>query len=725
MHRLWKDALVAWLNPPKRGAWKVLDVAGGTGDIAFRIVEASGRNAHATVLDINGSMLAVGRERAAKLGLEANTDFVEANAEELPFADDSFDAYTIAFGIRNVPRIETALAEAYRVLKPGGRFLCLEFSEVDMPLLDRAYEAWSFNAIPRIGQIVAGDGEPYAYLVESIRKFPNQQNFAAMMSRGRLRPGHLAQLFRRHRGAAFGLEALTEALRMSSLGAGFRLVRAGWIMVREGVVAALPGRPACRPAEVRLAHRAAASRGAGRCAASRSERLAGAVTRLGPSYVKLGQFLATRPDVVGTDIALDLALLQDRMETFPKAEAVAAIEGSLGRPIGELYESFGEPVAAASIAQVHPATVLRDGETVKVAVKVIRPGVRRLFLRDLESYFLAARLQERYIPSTRRLRPVEVTEALAQTTRIEMDMRLEAAALSELAENTRDDPGFRVPAVDWERTGRDVAHHGLDRRHQAVRRRGLRAAGHDLKAIAATLVQSFLRHTLRDGFFHADMHPGNLFVEADGTIVAVDLGISGRLGKKERRFLAEILYGFITRDYLRVAEVHFEAGYVPRKHDVAAFAQAIRAIGEPIHGQPAETISMARLLTLLFEVTELFDMQTRPELVLLQKTMVVVEGVARTLDPAFNMWKTAEPVVGHWIAGNLGPRGLLADARDGASALFSLARQAPGLRQAHRAAVARDRRHGRARAALRRGDGAAPSARPRPATPAPAASRCG
>jgi demethylmenaquinone methyltransferase/2-methoxy-6-polyprenyl-1,4-benzoquinol methylase len=181
MHRLWKEGLVSWLNPPKRGAWTALDVAGGTGDIAFRIVEASGRNAHATVLDINGSMLAVGRDRATKLGLEANTEFVEANAEQLPFGDDIFDAYTIAFGIRNVPRIETALAEAYRVLKSGGRFLCLEFSEVDMPLLDRAYEAWSFNAIPRIGQIVAGDGEPYAYLVESIRKFPNQQNFAAMV----------------------------------------------------------------------------------------------------------------------------------------------------------------------------------------------------------------------------------------------------------------------------------------------------------------------------------------------------------------------------------------------------------------------------------------------------------------------------------------------------------------------------------------------------------------
>ncbi|PLP57145.1 bifunctional demethylmenaquinone methyltransferase/2-methoxy-6-polyprenyl-1,4-benzoquinol methylase UbiE [Mesorhizobium loti] len=183
MHRLWKDAMVTWLNPPKRPGWKVLDVAGGTGDIAFRIVGASQGQAHATVLDINGSMLAVGRERAEKRGLAANIDFIEANAEDLPFADNSFDAYTIAFGIRNVPRIEVALAEAFRVLKPGGRFLCLEFSEVEMPLLDKVYEAWSFNAIPKIGKAVTGDGEPYSYLVESIAKFPNQQNFAAMIGK--------------------------------------------------------------------------------------------------------------------------------------------------------------------------------------------------------------------------------------------------------------------------------------------------------------------------------------------------------------------------------------------------------------------------------------------------------------------------------------------------------------------------------------------------------------
>ena len=464
---------------------------------------------------------------------------------------------------------------------------------------------------------------------------------------------------------------------MTVISAYFRLMRAGWIMVREGVIAAAPGEQLNGLPLLgwRIAWLMTRRKARGR---DRSERLSQAVNRLGPSYVKLGQFLATRPDVVGNEIAADLADLQDRMDFFPTADAIATIEGSLGRRIDDLYLTFDGPVAAASIAQVHAAEVLQaDGTAKKVAVKVIRPGVRRRFFHDLESYFLAARLQEHFIPAARRLRPVEVTQTLAQTTKIEMDLRLEAAALSELGENTIDDPGFRVPAIDWERTGRDVLTLEWIDGVKLSNIDAVRATGLDVKALASNLIQSFLRHTLRDGFFHADMHPGNLFVEPDGTIVAVDLGISGRLGKKERRFLAEILYGFINRNYLRVAEVHFEAGYVPPNHDVAAFAQAIRAIGEPIHGQSAETISMAKLLTLLFEVTDLFDMQTRPELLLLQKTMVVVEGVARSLDPSFNMWKAAEPVVASWIVDNLGPRGYVTDARDGLHALAMLARQAP------------------------------------------------
>ncbi|MDP9761290.1 ubiquinone biosynthesis protein [Agrobacterium tumefaciens] len=404
---------------------------------------------------------------------------------------------------------------------------------------------------------------------------------------------------------------------MSTLGAYFRLARVGWVLVREGVVLALPSDDLPASAQVMKALLKPFARSKAK-RAQRSDRLAVAVERLGPSYVKMGQFLATRPDVVGADFADDLASLQDRMAFFPAAAAKANIEGSLGRSVSELYREFGDPIAAASIAQVHPAIVDTPKGPRKVAVKVIRPGVRQRFQNDLEAMYLIADLQQRFVRSARRLRPVEVTRTLEQTTKIEMDLRLEAAALSELAENTKEDPGFRVPEVDWERTGRDVVTMEWIDGVKMSDIEGLKAAGHDLNKLADTLIQSFLRHTLRDGFFHADMHPGNLFVDPQGMIVAVDMGIAGRLGKKERRFLAEILYGFITRDYMRVAEVHFEAGYVPGHHDKASFAQAIRAIGEPIHGQPAETISMGKLLTLLFEVTELFDMETRPELVMLQ-----------------------------------------------------------------------------------------------------------
>ncbi len=458
--------------------------------------------------------------------------------------------------------------------------------------------------------------------------------------------------------------------------AAVTLLRAAFVLAREGVISSLPHEDL--PAAARLGHRFAglvARRRARR--RQQSERLSLALNRLGPSWVKLGQFLATRPDVVGQEIARDLELLQDRMQPFPTALAKDAIVASLGRPVDALYAEFSEPVAAASVAQVHKAVRRRDGRT--VAVKIIRPGVRRRFYRDLDAFFAAASFQERHIAAARRLRPVAVVEMLRQSARLEMDMRLEAAALSELAENTGEDAGFRVPKVDWELTGRDCLTMDWIDGVKLTDIEALRAAGHDLVALAALLVQSFLRHTLRDGFFHADMHPGNLFVDAAGCIVAVDLGITGRLQRKERRFLAEILYGFITRDYLRTAQVHFEAGYVPHSHSVASFAQAIRAIGEPIHGQPAQTISMAKLLTLLFEVTELFDMQTRPELILLQKTMVVVEGVARTLDPDFNMWKTSEPVVAHWIAGHLGPLGIIEDAGEGLSAGRRLLRQLPEL----------------------------------------------
>ena len=463
---------------------------------------------------------------------------------------------------------------------------------------------------------------------------------------------------------------------LSSLYGIVALLRAGWVLMREGVVSALPAEGL--PPGPRLVHRLAglvARRSARRKA--RSERLSQALNRLGPSYVKLGQFLATRPDIVGQSLALELGHLQDKVPPFPTAQAIATIEASLGRTIDDLFLTFGEPVGAASIAQVHKARIAApDGER-DVAVKVIRPGVRARFRRELNAFAFIARMMERFVRSSRRLRPVAVVETLAQSTRIEMDLRLEAAASSEMAENIRNDPGFRVPTVDWERTGRDVLTmewiDGIKMSDVA----GVAAAGHDLKALGINVVQNFLRQSMRDGFFHADMHQGNLFVAPDGAIVAVDLGIVGRLSSDSRRFLAEILYGFIRRDYRRVAEVHFEAGYVPRNQDVLSFAQALRAIGEPIHGQPAETISMGHLLTLLFEVTELFDMRTRPELVLLQKTMVVVEGVARSYDPKFNMWEAAEPVVSDYIRGELGPTAKLAELRDVLEAVVKIGRRLP------------------------------------------------
>jgi ubiquinone biosynthesis protein len=455
-----------------------------------------------------------------------------------------------------------------------------------------------------------------------------------------------------------------------------RLSRAGFVFAREGVFALVDTRPLPLPAKTavklaRLIERPTAKDG--------RSRLAAALGKLGPTYVKLGQFLATRPDVVGAGIAQDLESLQDKMPAFPQAEAEAVVVSAFGKPVNEVYASFGPAVAAASIAQVHRAEIGEDGARKPVAVKILRPGIERRFKVDLDAFFYAARKAEEMSPEAQRLRPIEAVATLARSVSLEMDFRLEAAALSEMAENTRADPDFRVPTIDWDRTAREVLTlewiDGIPLNDRAT----LEAKGYDLPALGRNVIQSFLRHALRDGFFHADMHPGNLFVDAEGRLVAVDFGIMGRLGPKERRFLAEILFGFITRDYQRTAQVHFDAGYVPPHHSVEAFAQAIRAIGEPIHNRTAEDISMAKLLTLLFEVTGLFDMRTRPELLLLQKTMVVVEGVARSLDPKLDMWKTADPVVREWIARNLGPVGKLEGAAQGAGEIGRFLGQVPSL----------------------------------------------
>jgi ubiquinone biosynthesis protein len=455
-----------------------------------------------------------------------------------------------------------------------------------------------------------------------------------------------------------------------------RLARAGFVFAREGVFGLVDPKPLPLPGRVGLRlSRLIEKRQTGEA----SNRLSAALTRLGPTYVKLGQFLATRPDVVGIALARDLESLQDKMAPFPQADAERMVAAALDRPLNQTFASFGPAVAAASIAQVHRAEVDTPEGRKPVAVKVLRPDVERRFRADLDSFFFAARNAERFSAEARRLRLIETVETLKRSVTIEMDMRLEAAALSEMAENTRNDPDFRVPTVDWERTARDVLTLEWIEATRLNDHAALRAKGFDLKDLARAVIQTFLRHALRDGFFHADMHPGNLFVDDTGKLVAVDFGIMGRLGPKERRFLAEILYGFITRNYQRTAEVHFEAGYVPPHHSVESFAQAIRAIGEPIHSRTAEDISMARLLLLLFEVTALFDMRTRPELLLLQKTMVVVEGVGRSLDPKLDMWAVADPVVREWIERHLGVAGQLEGATEGAVEVGKFLGGVPGL----------------------------------------------
>ncbi len=376
---------------------------------------------------------------------------------------------------------------------------------------------------------------------------------------------------------------------ISALTHSARLARAGFVFAREGVFGVVdpslvppPGQIALRIA--RLIERPGAKSG---------PRLSRALTRLGPAYLKLGQFLATRPDVVGVMMARvmmarDLESLQDRLPPFSQAEAEAVIAASLERPVAQAFAKFGPAVAAASIAQVHRGETERDGVRTSVAVKVLRPNVAARFRRDLADFFFVAHNAEAHSAEARRLRLIEVINTMSRSVAMEMDLRLEAAALSEMAENTRDDPDFRVPTVDWDRTTHNVLTmewiDGIALNDHAR----LEQSNVDLPGLGRKVIQSFLRHALRDGFFHADMHPGNLFLDETGRLVAVDFGIMGRLGLKERRFLAEILLGFITRDYRRVAEVHFEAGYVPGHHSVENFAQAIRAIGEPIHDRPAD-----------------------------------------------------------------------------------------------------------------------------------------
>jgi len=405
-----------------------------------------------------------------------------------------------------------------------------------------------------------------------------------------------------------------------------------------------------------------------------------AITALGPAYIKFGQVLSTRPDVVGTELANQLRVLQDRLPPFDQATARATVEGELGQPVDAIFSEFSEPVAAASIAQVHRARLAATDE--EVAVKILRPGIERAFRRDIDAFYSAAGLIETLSPASRRLRPTEVIAHFEGVVMGELDLRLEAAAASQFAANTRGDAGFAVPAPDWGLTSRRVMTIGWAEGIPLGDVPALKAAGHDLPALAARVLQLFLSHALRDGLFHGDMHQGNLKVAPDGAIIAYDFGIMGQIDAYTRRIYAEILYGFIRRDYDRVAEVHFEAGYVPPDRDIHAFARALTAVGEPIFGMEANQISMARLLAYLFEVTEKFGMQTRTELILLQRTMVVVEGVARSLDPHINIWQVARPIVESYVRDNIGPRALARDLRRTAQVLGRFGPKLPQMAEA-------------------------------------------
>lgn len=414
------------------------------------------------------------------------------------------------------------------------------------------------------------------------------------------------------------------------------------------------------------------------------QRLAQAAVELGPGFIKFGQALSTRADLIGADAAEDLAMLRDRLPAFPVTEARAVIARELGAPVDTLFSSFDDtPVAAASIAQVHFATT-SDGRD--VAVKVLRPGVEAAFQRDLDLLFWIAALIERTQPKWRRLRPVESVATVADVVAIEMDLRLEAAAASELAENFAGDTGFNVPDVDWQRTAQRVLTtervHGtpIDRREDLI------AAGHDPAAVLEKAARATFNQVFRDGFFHGDPHQGNLFVDGAGELWAVDFGIMGRIDTATRRYLAAMLMGFLDADYLSVAKIHFDAGYVPSDRSLGAFTQAIRSIGEPILGLPVNEISVGRLLGQLFAITETFGMQTQPHLLLLQKVLVVSEGVGRVLYPDANMWQLARPLIEDWVIAHAGPE---ARAKVAVEEAAQLARRLPRL--ASRAEVALDK----------------------------------
>ena len=394
---------------------------------------------------------------------------------------------------------------------------------------------------------------------------------------------------------------------------------------------------------------------------SDEERLCKSIQSMGTSFIKLGQFLSTRPDIIGDKLALNLEKLQDRVPPFSTDTAKQILKRNLGEENYNLILNFSEPVAAASIAQVHKAQINDNGTIKDVAIKILRPNIKKIFNDQIEALMLLAYIIESLNNKTKRLRLVEVVFLLKQITNHEMDLRFEAAAANEYAENTKNDVGFSVPKIYWNFTSEEVLTLDWVEGISIRERNKLEEKNINIKLIASDVIQHFLRHAVRDGFFHADMHQGNLFINENGQIVPVDFGIMGRVDKINRRFLAEILYGFIQRDYKKVAEVHILAGLVPKNTQMESLSQALRSIGEPIFGQKVKDISGGKLLKQLFDITEIFNMQTQPQLLMLQKTMVVVEGVARKLNPDTNIWDTSKPVLEKWLKETKDPISNLTD----------------------------------------------------------------
>ena len=382
---------------------------------------------------------------------------------------------------------------------------------------------------------------------------------------------------------------------------------------------------------------------------SEGERLSDSLESMGTTFIKLGQFLATRPDIIGEELSKKLETLQDKLPPFSLLEAKGIVKSDLGEDNYNLIIDLSEPIAAASIAQVHKAQINDNGTIKDVAIKILRPNIKKIFNEEIDALMLFAFLIESFIKKTKRLKLVEVVFLLKEITNLEMDLRFEAAAANEYAENTKNDIGFRVPQIYWNFTSENVMTldwvDGISIRETEE----LKNRNFNTEKIAEDIIQNFLRHAVRDGFFHADMHQGNIFIDNNGHIVPIDFGIMGRLDKMSKRFLAEILFGFIQRDYRKVAEVHLIAGLVPKEVSIEDLAQALRSIGEPIFGQTVKDISGGKLLKQLFDVTEKFNMQTQPQLLMLQKTMVVVEGVARKLNPNTNIWTTSKPVLENWL----------------------------------------------------------------------------